>query len=235
MEQDGAHFQLKLLQRWQLFCGPAEIHVPSRQQRLVSALALIGPRPRRYLSGLLWPDSPEVRALESLRVSVHLMSRQSPGLIVADGPILSLTNSLSVDLHQFLDHLRACELSESCSAPDGCLSQLQRAELLPGWYEDWVVLEQNRLRNIRLRALVLHAGRWLEQGEAAKAAEAAQNALELEPLHETSIGFLMHAELELGNRPGALHVFESFKALLAAELGVQPSRHLSRLAQRIRV
>jgi SARP family transcriptional regulator, regulator of embCAB operon len=112
---------------------------------------------------------------------------------------------------------------------DACLSHLRRAELLPGWYDDWVILEQNRLRTFRLRALVRHAQRWLDREEAEKAAEAARTALELEPLHEACVGLLMRAELELGNRVGALQTFESFKAKLTTELGVAPSAYLYQL------
>ncbi|MFJ5695049.1 bacterial transcriptional activator domain-containing protein [Arthrobacter sp. NPDC093125] len=96
------------------------------------------------------------------------------------------------------------------------------------------MLEQNRLRNLRIRALVLHARRWLESGDAAKAAEAARTALELEPLYEACVGLLMHAELKLGNRAGALHSFETFKALLDTELGVRPSAAMIKLADGLR-
>ncbi|WP_172411718.1 AfsR/SARP family transcriptional regulator [Arthrobacter globiformis] len=228
------HFQLNLFQRWQLLCGHTEVQVASRQQRLIAALALFGPRNRRYMSGLLWPDSPEARALESLRVSIHLISRQTPGLLVNGGAVLSLVGSLGVDLHQCLEQVRNCECSGSRAEEDVCLSHVRSADLLPGWYEDWVILEQNRLRNFRLRVLVGHARRWLEQEEAEKAADAARTALELEPLQESCVGLLMRAELMQGNRVRAMDTFENFKARLTAELGVSPSPHLTQLAAGIR-
>lgn len=87
-------------------------------------------------------------------VTMHLVSRQIPGLLVNGGPVLSLDDSLSVDLHNCLEQVPSCQSSISCSVDEACLSHLQRAELLPGWYDDWVILEQNRLRTFRLRALV---------------------------------------------------------------------------------
>jgi DNA-binding SARP family transcriptional activator len=227
-------FQLNLFQRWQLLCGQTEVHVASRQQRLIAALALFGPRNRRYMSGLLWPDSPEARALESLRVSMHLISRQAPGLLVNGGTVLSLVDSLSVDLRQCLEQIRNCERSGASAKEDACLSHVLRADLLPGWYEDWVILEQNRLRNFRLRVLAGHAQRWLEQEEAEKAADAARSALELEPLQESCVGLLMRAELKQGNSARAVNTFENFKARLTTELGVSPSPHLTELAAGIR-
>jgi SARP family transcriptional regulator, regulator of embCAB operon len=234
IEDKDVRFQLNLFQRWQLRQARAEVQLVSRQQRLITALALYGPRNRSYIAGLLWPDSPEARALESLRVSVHLISRQTPGLLVNGGPVLSLTESLAIDLQECVERVRKCEQSGANAAEDICFSRLRHAELLPGWYEDWVILEQNRLRNLRLRAFVGHAGRWLEQGDFEDAAEAARSALELEPLQEFSVGLLMRAELKLGNRAAALRTFEDFKGRLAAELGVGPSAGLAQLAAGIR-
>ncbi|MFC9335260.1 BTAD domain-containing putative transcriptional regulator [Arthrobacter sp. NPDC057009] len=234
VEDKDVRFHLNLFQRWQLISGESEVYVASRQQRLIAALALYGARNRRYICGLLWPDSPEARALESLRVTMHLISRQIPGLLVNGGPVLSLAPSLSVDLHNCLEQVRGCQTSISYTPDDACLSHLRHAELLPGWYDDWVILEQNRLRTFRLRALAGHAQRWLDREEPEKAAEAARSALELEPLQEACVGLLMRAELELGNRVGAVHTFESFKASLATELGVAPSAYLYQLVAGIR-
>src|SRR3954454_14361835 len=62
------HFQLSLFQSWKLCRDSCVMHVAARQQRLITALAIHGTRPRSYLAGLLWPESGEARALESLRV-----------------------------------------------------------------------------------------------------------------------------------------------------------------------
>ena len=234
VQDNDVRFRLQLLEHWQLFRGRTEIRMASRQQRLVSALAIYGPRNRRFVSGLLWPDSPEPRALESLRVTVHHISHQAPGLLANGGPVLSLTDGLSVDIHQCLELVRTCEQSGSSAAEDACLSSLLRAELLPGWYEDWVILEQNRLRIFRLRALIEHARRWLHQGDAEQAADVARNALVVEPLQESCVELLMRAELQTGNRAGALFAYESFRVRLSMELGVGPSDYLIQLAAAIR-
>jgi DNA-binding SARP family transcriptional activator len=173
--------------------------------------------------------------MESLRASVHVVARQTPGLLVSAGPVLSLAGTVSVDLHQLLEQVENCEHSSSDQTHDVCLARLQRAELLPGWYEDWVVLEQERLRSLRLRAFLAHARRWLDKGEPDRAAEAAENALALEPLHETCVGLLMRAQLDVGNRSGALHTFEKFRTRLSRELGVDPSDDLLRLAADLRL
>lgn len=172
--------------------------------------------------------------MESLRVSVHLVLKQIPGLLLSDGPMLSLMEDLRVDLHQFLVQVRNCDEPDSCSRNGTCLAFLRNADLLPGWYDDWVVSEEHRLRNLRLRSFLVHGRRWLDQGEADKALEAAEGALELEPLQESCVELLMCAELQMGNRVQALRRFETFKTRLILELGVAPSKCLVELAASIR-
>lgn len=231
MAQDKVgEFKLNLFQRWQLWRDETEIHLAWRQQRLIAALAIHGARPRRYYSGLLWPDRPDARAMESLRTSVYLVSSQVPGLLINDGQILSLSDRVTVDLHELVKRAketgeRGAELSD-----EACLEWLNCGDLLPGWYDDWVLLEQQRLRNVRRRAFLSLARRWLDEGEAHRAVEAAESALELEPLYESAVALLISAELKAGNRARAWRTFESFRTNLAVELGIEPSEKLSRLA-----
>ena len=233
MAQDNnGRFQLKLIQYWQLWQGQTEIHVAWRQQRLIAALAIYGPRQRGYLSGLLWPERPEARAKESLRTTVHLISSQVPDLVKSEGQVLSLADDVSVDLHQLLKQIKDVEQPDA-QLDEDYLSRLRSGDLLPGWYDDWVLIEQQRLRNIRLRAFLLLARRWLDRGDIHKALEAAEGALELEPLHESCVELLMSAEVRAGNRARALRTFEAFSTSLDIELGIAPSKNLMRLAEDI--
>lgn len=229
---DGG-YSLNLLQCWQLRRGGTEIRLAWRQQRLIAALAILGARPRRYLSGLLWPERPEARAKESLRTSVYLASSQAPGLIASDGQLLSLSDRVTVDLHQVAKTIGYSEEQGSELTTEDRLACLQCGDLLPGWYDEWVFVEQQRLRNSRLRAFLILAGKWLDDEEAHRAAQAAESALELEPLHERAVALLMQAELKAGNRARALRTFEMFRNNLQLELGVEPSDHLARLAAAI--
>lgn len=67
--------------------------------------------PRAYLVGLLWPECRESRAFESLRVSMHLVSRQVPGLLINGGTMLSLSELVDADLHRVRAQIR--ELSRA--------------------------------------------------------------------------------------------------------------------------
>lgn len=233
MGNDYGEFKLELLRAWQLYRHGVVIHVATRQQRLIAALAIKGPCLRSYLAGLLWPEHPEPRALESLRVSMHLASRQVPGLIVNRGATLFLNEDVEVDLHHLqteTQRLPTNDLEEDLVA---LLRELRDAELLPGWYEDWVLFEQNRLQQDRLRAITLLARQSLSQGCCATAGAAAEAALELEPLYETAVRILVTAEVHQGNPAAALRGYERYRNKLEEDMGLQPSETLRKFINEV--
>lgn len=235
MGEDGyGHFQLRLLQTWQLSRDADVVHVAARQQRLITALAITGPRPRSFLVGLLWPDKAEARALESLRVSVHLVSRQLPGLLVNDGAVLSLNGQVDVDLHRVRAGIRTLGQPGLNGNAASCLALLRDAELLPGWYEDWVLFEQGRLSQERLHAFNIIARESLARGDYETALEASQAALEVEPLYESAVALLIQSESRQGNAVAALRAFEKYRTKLQEEMGLTPSDAILRLVNEVR-
>lgn len=221
--------RLELLRAWQLYRHGVVVHVATRQQRLIAALAIKGPCLRSYLVGLLWPEYPDPRALESLRVSVHLVSRQVPGLIVNHGAMLSLDDRVEVDLHRVRAQTQRLNMGGFEENWASSLCDLRDAELLPGWYEDWVIFEQGRLQQDRLRAFTILARQSLVQGYYAAAGAAAEAALELEPLYEAAVRILVAAELRQGNPVAALRDYERYRKKLEEDMGLEPSEALRRL------
>lgn len=226
---DYCHFQLCLFQTWQLCRDSCAVHVAARQQRLIAALAINGPRPRSYLVGLLWPDYSETRAMESLRVCVHLVSRQLPGLLVNNGAVLSLSDLVAVDLHRVRAQIRDLGQLGVNGNASACVDLLSDADLLPGWYDDWVLSEQASLRQDRLRAFQILARQSLARGDYEVALKAAESALELEPLYESAVGLLIQAERQQGNNASALQAFEKYQAQLKQEMGIAPSKNIRQL------
>jgi DNA-binding SARP family transcriptional activator len=108
------------------------------------------------------------------------------------------------------------------------------ADLLPDWYDDWVLVEAEDWRQLRLHALealadhLPAAGRW---GEATAAARAAVRG---EPLRETSHVALIRVFLAEGNVSEAIREFTSYQVLLHNELGLEPTPRLCRLIQNAR-
>ncbi|MEC5193153.1 MULTISPECIES: AfsR/SARP family transcriptional regulator [unclassified Arthrobacter] len=230
MGNDGyGDLQVDLLGSWQLRRDRDLVHVAARQQRLIAVLAIRGPSLRSYLVGLLWPEYPETRALESLRVSVHLVSRQVPGLLVKDGNVLSLSEEVHVDLHRVRAQIRDLDRIRPNGKFAPWLYDLRGAELLPGWYEDWVLFEQIRLRQDRLHAFTLISRESLNRCDYEAAVEAAEAAVEIEPLYETAVGLYIQAEMHQGNTASALLAFERYQRQLRQDMGIEPSETLRRL------
>lgn len=227
MHHDQHVTRLRLLGSWELSVRGTTMLVGHRQQRLLAALAVHGRTSRHFLSGLLWPDCTEAHAMGSLRASVFTVSRRLPGVIAACGHDLFLEESVDVDLHRLLDFL-ACP--STASAPDDrWFVDRSRVELLPGWYDDWVVTEQQRLHGLYANTLERLAQAALDGHDVYRALILAQTVRDLDPLRENPVRILVECHLAIGNDAAALHAFRCFRATLAHELGTLPSARIRNL------
>jgi DNA-binding SARP family transcriptional activator len=203
--------------------------LPHAVQRLVAHLCLSGHPPRSALAGQLWPEASEGHAHGSLRSALWRLQKAVPGLVRATGDHLVLADGVEVDVHElghWADRARNPRVPlEEVEVPASGL----RGELLPGWYDDWVLLERESLRQVRLHALERVAARLAAAGRYGDALEAAYAAVRAEPLRESAHRTVVCVHLAEGNVAEALRSFEHFRALLADELGVPPSSHMRRL------
>ena len=203
--------------------------LPHAVQRLVAHLCLSGRPPRPALAGQLWPDASEGHAHGSLRSALWRLQKAVPGLVLATGDHLSLADGVSVDVHEL------GQWAERVRDPRSRLEEVEvpaaglRGELLPGWYDDWVLLERERLRQLRLHALEQVAARLVTAGRYADALDAAYAAVRAEPLRESAHRTVVCVHLAEGNMGEALRCYEQFRALLFSELRVAPSSQMMRL------
>ena len=214
-------YDLSLLGCWQLKFRGQPLCVAPRQRRLISALALRGTRSRHYMADLLWPESSEVQAAGSLRASVFRISHQLPMLLGGGLDPLRLDEDVDVDLHKVQDLIGS--IGDGDAPPCGGIDVLRDAELLPGWYEDWVLFEQEHLQIQRLSALETMARQYLGQGDIWRALEAATAAATIEPFRESARLIMVRAHLAEDNYASAVHVYENFRRDILRELGVEPS------------
>src|SRR6266508_4151391 len=105
---------------------------------------------REKLAGLLWPDSLEETARDNLR---HALWRMRKALEAASSTRFLHADDVTISFKESSDYwLDVAELekvSENASADDliAVLSNYQ-GELLPGFYDEWVVLEREHLNSI---------------------------------------------------------------------------------------
>jgi DNA-binding SARP family transcriptional activator len=207
--------------------------VPHGVQRLVAHLSLSVRPPRSAVAGQLWPDVPECHAQGSLRSALWRLQKVAPGLVEVSGGALSLAPLVRVDVRELGDWARRVRDPRSCLADVEIPEVALRGELLPGWYDDWVLLERERLRQLRMHALELVATRLAAADRYGDALEAAYAAAQAEPLRESAHRAIVQVHLAEGNVGEALRVYEQFRELVADELGVQPSERMTRLVRGI--
>ncbi len=223
--------QLQLLDGFALERGGARLVVPVGIQHLIAFVALTGPTHRCLVAGTLWRDVPEAQALASLRTGIWRTNRLVPDLVRVDGDQLSLATSMTVDSRQQEAFATQLLGYPSGDEPwiDEAIETLWRGELLPGWYEDWVVFERERLAQLRLHALERMASLLTKRLDLDTALRLALAAVRAEPLRETANAVLMSVYVAEGNVSDAVHQYTTFTDLLRRELGMDPSPSLAAL------
>jgi len=221
---------LRLLSRFSLEVGGQPGLVCSRAERVLVLLAIRGGSARRgTIAGTLWPETTSERALSSLRTALWSLNQLHVPLIHAGANTLSLGADVQVDLQVAL--ARAQELVEHRYTPDDVPETmgLLRQELLTDWSEDWITIEQEQFRQLRLHALEALGALLTRSGRHAQAVAAGLEAMACDPLRESAHLLLMTTYLAEGNRTEAINQFHRCARLLRDELGLDPSPEMTRL------
>ena len=237
------------------FLGPPKVQHGDRSLsfRTRKTLALLvylavegGMQPRARLATLFWPESERQAGRASLRTTLALLRKD------LDHPETAATAPhLRVERHAIgfnpdADYLLDLEMIEG--ALGGRAEQMQaaidqiRGGFLEGFtlpdtpqFDEWVTFQQEQW-HLRCSQLCQRlARRRLEGGQPSAAVSAANRWLALNPLEERAYRCLMEAHATMGDRPGALQLYEKCRSLLAEELGVEPAPETVALAERIRV
>jgi DNA-binding SARP family transcriptional activator len=181
---------------------------------------------RSFVAGTLWPDVSEERAQASLRTAIWRVISSCPGILVNDKEILALSEQTSVDVWR----LRAVNESLHASSTSGVELDFNDeplwADLLPGWYEDWVLFERERLRQIQLHILQTMTERFASGSRYGEALQLAMATVNIAPLRESAHRKIIRIHLAEGNAAEALRQFEVYAQLLRTDLGLEPSEQM---------
>ncbi len=219
--------------------GRREHSITGRGQRLVALLTLLGPQLRTYIAGMMWPEVAEDRARASVRATICDLHRQVPGLVRSTPHEARLADGVAVDVSRFVELARAAiRLQPGDDIPDEAMDLVPGGRfggaLLPGWYDDWVVVEAERLHQLRLHAMDVLVQRLVEAARYPAALEVAQATVSADPLRESANRALMRVHLAEGNTAEALRQFERFRLALRAAMDIEPSRRMLDLVAQIR-
>jgi len=224
--------QLALLDAFELECRGEPVSLPLPAQRLLAFLAL-QPRPlqRVYVAGALWLDSTEPRASGSLRSALWRLRQTGHELVEATNHHLRLSPAVAVDVRRVVAWA-AGVLDSSRELRDSDVANASfSGDLLPDWYDDWVLLERERLRQLRAHALETLCGRLAAAGRFGEAMEVGLAAVKQEPLRESAHRAVIGVHLAEGNGADALRHYRYYRGLLRDELRLVPSARMEELVR----
>jgi DNA-binding SARP family transcriptional activator len=212
----------------------AALALPLSAQRLLAFLALHDrPLLRPFVAGCLWTDASESRAAASLRSALWRLG--APGLVQATATHLRLADGVTIDLELAGTAARRVLDEEIPLDPADVRVLVDSGDLLPDWYDDWVLLERERFRQVRLHALEVLSTRLAAAGRMGGAIDAATLAVSIEPLRESAHRAVIRLHLDEGNVGEAMRQYETYRTLLKRDLGLEPSPAIARLVSRPRV
>lgn len=222
-------FTLRLLRSFELRRQDEIVPLPMSTQRLVAFLALRGrPLHRLHVAGTLWIEASEEHANACLRTALWRLKRLDATMIAATSTHIGLADAVAVDARETAT--RATEiLHGGAGGEDVLLALSQAGELLPDWYDDWVLIERERLRQLVMGALERLSADARSAGRFAEATEAGLAAVAQEPLRESAHRLVVQAHLADGNPGEAIRQYRLFTRLLASQLGLEPSPLLTSL------
>ncbi len=229
-------FRLTLLNGFELTRDGVAIPLSSGPQHLLAYLAVNDRSLRRvHIAGILWGDVSDDRAAGNLRSALWRMRIGGLDLVGIEGDCLRLSPLVDVDVREAARLARVVlDPTADVSARD--LEESQFAgELLPGWYDDWVVLERERQRQICLHLLEGLCEAWTRTGQYEKAVVAGLAAVAGEPLRESAHRALIRAHLAEGNLAEAIRQYEFYRNVLRKELQLEPSTRLTGLMEGLHV
>lgn len=224
-------YQLRLLGGFSVESTRHPSALTHGSRRLVAYLALHGPRPRDEVAGQLWPDATGEHALANLRTGIWRANRALPCALICDEHLLALSASVVVDSRE-QESIAGVLLRTRRSDVSWLRDQVHHlwsGDLLPGWYDDWVVHERERLRQLRLHSLERAAHIFLHENELELAVVLALEAVRAEPLRESANAVLIEVHLAQGNVVDAVRRYETFSDQLLSEFGCDPSPRMVRL------
>ena len=230
--------QIQLFNNFQLVYDGALVRTvnQARMQSLLTYLVLHRdvPQSRQHLAFVFWPDTSETQAHTNLRQLLHHLRRAWPGIsdfLQIDAKTLHWKPAAAFDSDIVAFEQALARAAETMHAGQSNAARtalieavaLYSGDLLPGCYEDWLLTERERLRQLFLTTLAQLVVLCESQRDYPLAIDYAQCLLRADPLHETTYRRLMRLHALNGDRASALRTYHLCATILARELGVDPN------------
>ena len=233
--------QLWTLGALELRAGGAEVRSVLNQPKRLALLAYLAlHRPHGFVSresvlAMFWPEQDEERGRSALNRAIYYLRRALGGdVILSRGDEIGISGTeLWCDALAF----RKAATELRC----GQAIELYRGDLLAGFhvsdangFEEWLEPERIALRKLAHDCAWSLAQTEEQAGNYAAAAQHAAWACEREPYNESTVQRRMLLLDRIGDRAGAVRVFEQFTLRLAAELDLEPAPETRAILESVR-
>ncbi|GEM84800.1 ATP-binding protein [Meiothermus hypogaeus] len=187
---------------------------------------------RSQLAHLLWPENAEEQARASLRQELSRLGQILPqALQKPSQQLLRLDPArIQVDLWDFWDAIRTGQPGKALELYRGSFLQgLQLRETAA--FEDWQAQIRQETLQHYLRCLLNLATAEEQAGRLREALTLWRQAIAADPLAERPYLEAMRLSEQLGDRAGALRLYQNMEQALADELGLAPGPEAQALAR----
>ena len=215
--------------------------LPTRKTQALLAYLAVPPgraHSRESLATLLWGDLPQPQARASVRVALYRVRKAIPSAarsLSIDGEMVALrTGAVSVDVALFE---QLC--TDGTPAALEQAVELYRGDLLAGLsvpeapFEEWLMVQRERLREMALHALARLLTHQRETGATEAAITTALRLLALDPAREPVHRILMRLYAGLGRRGAALRQYQFCLNALRREFRAAPAPETQHLFEEI--
>lgn len=230
--------QIQLLGQFDVRSDGKRVVIPSRAGQSLFAFLVLNAgveHRRERLAGLFWSESSDENARKYLRQELWRIRKALSFPLSGDGDLI-VADELAVSLNPSLTfRLDVAELEKPADNLETLISNLShyRGELLPGFYDDWVVLERERLHSRFEQQMQQLLQRLLQDRRWTTALEWGDKWIALGQTPEPAYRALMVAYAALGNRAQVVMTYERCQKALEKDLGVDPSDETRGLYEQI--
>jgi predicted ATPase/DNA-binding SARP family transcriptional activator len=218
--------EINMLGRFEIQNDGKAVQLGSRPaSALLAYLALTRgtKHPREKLAGLFWPESTDQNARKNLRQALWRL-RKSLGndFLEIDGNSITFLPSRNVRLDTALvDAEEDSDLEAAVSSYQG--------ELLPGFYEDWVLLERDRLAAAFAHKMHQLLNRLLVEKRWDDVLRWSEYWISSGQISEAAFRALMRAHAAQGERVQVERDYQRCVDALQSDIGVMPSEETQAL------
>ena len=223
--------EVRLLGQFVVILDGASIQINSRPAQSLLAYLLINAGKslrREKLAGLLWPDTSDANARNNLRQALWRIRKSLENNPPTPQPYF-LVDDLTVGFNAESDYsldVNKLEAKVDDSVPLQKLINivsLYNGELLPGFYDDWIVLERERLQSVFESQMDLLIHRLTETQDWPKVIEWSERWIASGSVPEPAYRSLMIAHAGRGDLSSVAAAYHRCEEAMLNELGLEPS------------